>query len=37
VEKEEYLKLIIDGCKLKIELYRTESANQRAERVSYGA
>ena len=37
VEKEEYLTLIIDGCKLKIELSRTESANQRAERNAYGA
>jgi len=37
VEKEEYLKLMIAGCQLKIELYRTEQANQRAERHAYGA
>lgn len=37
VEKEEYLKIMIEGCRLKIELYRTEQANQRAERNAYGA
>jgi hypothetical protein len=37
VEKEEYLKLMIAGCQLKIELYRTAQANMRAERHAYGA
>jgi len=37
VEKEEYLKLMIEGCKARIELYRTECANERIERKAYGA
>jgi len=37
VEKEEYLKLMIEGCKEKIRLYQTEQANQRAERQAYSA
>lgn len=37
VEKEEYLKLMIAGCHAKIELWRTEQANMRAERQAYGA
>ena len=37
VEKEEYLRLMIAGCNSKIELYRTEQANMRAERQAYGA
>ena len=37
VEKEEYLKLMIAGCHAKIELWRTQQANQRAERGAYGA
>lgn len=37
VEKEEYLKLMIAGCTSKIELYRTEQANQRFERKAYNA
>lgn len=35
VEKEEYLALIIKGCWAKVDLYRTEQANQRAERQAY--
>lgn len=37
VEKEEYLKLMIAGCHAKIELWRTQQANSRAERTAYGA
>ena len=37
VEREEYLSLMIDGCRARIELYRTEQANERAERKGYGA
>lgn len=37
VEKEEYLKLMIAGCHAKIELWRTQQANNRAERTAYGA
>jgi len=37
VEKEEYLKLMIAGCHAKIELWRTQQANMRAERGAYGA
>jgi len=37
VEKEEYLKLMIAGCHAKIELWRTQQANNRAERIAYGA
>lgn len=36
VEKEEYLALIIKGCWTKLELWRTEQANERAERKAYG-
>lgn len=37
VEREEYLKTQIGVAQLRIELYRTEQANQRAERKGYGA
>jgi len=37
VEKEEKLKIMMDGCRMRIELYRTECANERAERKGYGA
>lgn len=37
VQEEEYLSLQIRAAQLKIELYRTEQANQRAERAGYGA
>ena len=37
VEEEERLKLLIESAKLRIELYRTEQANQRAERGAYNA
>lgn len=37
VQEEEYLALQIRAAQLKIELYRTEQANQRAERAGYGA
>jgi len=37
VEKEEYLSIMMDGCRMRIELYRTEQANERAERKGYGA
>lgn len=37
VENEEYLKMQIAAAQLRIELYRTEQANQRAERHGYGA
>jgi len=37
VEKEEYLKLMIAGCNSRIDLYRTEQANERNERKAYGA
>lgn len=37
VEKEEYLKLMIAGCHAKIELWRTQQANNRAERNAYNA
>ena len=35
VEKEEYLALIIRGCWTKLELWRTQQANERAERKAY--
>jgi len=37
VEKEEYLKLMIAGCNSRIDLYRTEQANERNERKAYNA
>ena len=37
VEKEEYLKLMIAGCHAKIELWRTQCANNRQEQKAYGA
>lgn len=37
VQREEYLALQIRAAQLKIELFRTEQANNRAERKSYGA
>lgn len=37
VEQEEYYKMQITVAQLRIELYRTEQANQRAERHGYGA
>lgn len=37
VEREEYLKTQINVAQLRIELFRTEQANQRAERAGYGA
>lgn len=37
VEEEEKLAMQITAAKLKIELYRTAQANQRAERSAYGA
>lgn len=37
IEQEEYLAMQITAAKLRIELYRTEQANQRAERHGYGA
>src|SRR5574343_318703 len=37
VEEEEKLAMLITSAKLRIELYRTEQANQRAERGAYGA
>lgn len=37
VEEEERLAMLITSAKLRIELYRTEQANQRAERSAYGA
>lgn len=37
VEEEEKLAMLITSAKLRIELYRTEQANQRAERSAYGA
>jgi len=37
VEREEYLSIMMDGCRARIELYRTECANERAERKGYGA
>ena len=37
VEREEYLKMQITAAQLRIELFRTEQANQRAERAGYGA
>ena len=37
VEREEYLKTQINVAQLRIELFRTEQANQRAERSAYGA
>lgn len=37
VEEEAYLSMQIEAAKLKIELYRTDQANQRAERKGYGA
>ena len=36
IQEEEYLKHLIKGCETKIDLYRTEQANQRFERKSYG-
>lgn len=36
IEREEYLAMQITAAKLRIELYRTEQANQRAERHAYG-
>lgn len=37
VEREEYLSLMIKGCWAKIDLYRTECANNRNEQRGYGA
>ena len=37
VETEEYLGMIIRGCWANIEIWRTQQANQRAERQAYGA
>lgn len=37
VEEEERLAMLITSAKLRIELFRTEQANQRAERSAYGA
>jgi hypothetical protein len=37
IEREEYLSIMMDGCRARIELYRTECANERAERKGYGA
>lgn len=37
VEREEYLRTQIQVAQLRIELFRTEQANQRAERAGYGA
>ena len=37
IQREEYLAMQIAAAKLRIELYRTEQANQRAERTAYGA
>lgn len=37
VEREEYLRLMIDGCKAKIEIWRTQQANNRHDRGAYGA
>jgi len=37
VEREEYLALQIKAAQLRIDLFRTEQATQRAERKSYGA
>lgn len=37
VEEEEKLAMLITSAKLRIELFRTEQANQRAERGAYGA
>jgi hypothetical protein len=35
VEKEEKLSIIIKGCWMQIEIWRTEQANDRAERTAY--
>lgn len=37
VQEEERLKLQITAAQLRIDLYRTEQANQRVERKGYGA
>ena len=37
VEREEYLSMQIRAAQIRIELFRTEQANQRAERKGYGA
>ncbi|HGM7654162.1 TPA: hypothetical protein ACKQDU_004499 [Pseudomonas aeruginosa] len=37
VEREEYLAMQIRAAQIRIELFRTEQANQRAERKGYGA
>lgn len=37
VEREEYLSLMIKGCWAKIDLYRTECANNRNEQKGYAA
>ena len=37
VERESYLHHTIEAAKLRIEIWRTENANQRAERRAYGA
>lgn len=36
VEQEEYLRIMLEGCRLKVELYRTQCANDRIERKAYG-
>lgn len=37
VEEEERLRLLIKGAELRLEVWRSEQANQRAERSAYGA